>query len=866
MKHLIFILLFIPIILMAQGPKPGNLSSSLEKSGVTPLGKDWKYKVGDNPEWAKPDFDDSSWKTFSNANLFNKEVQKKVKNTNVIWYRKRISIDSTTTQKLVANIVQSGASEIYLDGQLIHSLGKVSNNPDSIVRYNPASIPLAFPMKINKEQVLAIRFSDTKKKFSLFQENTGILTIRIQKEYSPNDPLFVASDSLFDKYGIIDLGSRQGWRFHPGDDNLWSNPGFDDSEWILYKPSLLMEPISYSLWQGFGWFRYRFAVDSSAYAKVTHLYFSTWGAAEVYLDGKLVQKYGVFSIDPKGEKLYSPFNNTHPAVVLQHGESHVLAVRYSYHKGQQYKKLIGKYAGSFGFGIGLATDNLNQLIISDVNKELQLVYILGTMLLLIVLLHGFLFVMFPGEQSNLFIAIVASLLFLHILVTYIYLFFELDVLQIRLFGGIPYVILFAAALSMFPLTISSMFKQRPRLIHKILIWLFPVVALANFILSGPVPNPIVVIVFASLIIFFSSQVLIQAWKNRQKGVWYVAGGFLGLIVSTVAYVLYVKFTQNYKYEIVVVLNYGIYASIPLGLTAFMASRFRDLYTHLEQKVIERTRELSQSLEELRSTQTQLIHSEKMASLGALTAGIAHEIQNPLNFVNNFSEVNKELLEEMREEISKKNFEEVGQIAKDVIENEAKINHHGKRADAIVKGMLQHSRTSTGQKEPTDINALADEYLRLSYHGMRAKDKSFNADYKTELDRNLPKINVVPQDIGRVLLNLINNAFYVVQVETQNSASLQQTPHKHPDYNPTVIVSTKKMGDHVEIRVKDNGPGIPDSIKDKIFQPFFTTKPTGEGTGLGLSLSYDIVKAHSGELTVETKVGEGSEFIIHLQFN
>jgi signal transduction histidine kinase/ligand-binding sensor domain-containing protein len=265
-------------------------------------------------------------------------------------------------------------------------------------------------------------------------------------------------------------------------------------------------------------------------------------------------------------------------------------------------------------------------------------------------------------------------------------------------------------------------------------------------------------------------------------------------------------------------------------------------------------------ENLKSTQTQLIHSEKMASLGALTAGIAHEIQNPLNFVNNFSEVNTELIDELDEEAIKGNLEEVRAIAKDIKENEQKINHHGKRADSIVKGMLQHSRSNTGHKEPTDINALADEYLRLSYHGMRAKDKSFNAEFKTDFDPNLPKINVNPQDIGRVLLNLINNAFYAVHtVETTHALSLQMSS----PYTPTVTVSTKNLGDRIEISVKDNGNGIPEEIKDKIFQPFFTTKPTGQGTGLGLSLAYDIVKAHGGEIKLESKEGEGSEFIIEL---
>lgn len=266
------------------------------------------------------------------------------------------------------------------------------------------------------------------------------------------------------------------------------------------------------------------------------------------------------------------------------------------------------------------------------------------------------------------------------------------------------------------------------------------------------------------------------------------------------------------------------------------------------------RKLDATLSELQSTQQQLVQSEKMASLGELTAGIAHEIQNPLNFVNNFSEVNKELIEEMVEEIKQGNYQVAEKIAKDISDNQEKINHHGKRADGIVKGMLQHSRASSGTKEPTDINALCDEYLRLAYHGLRAKDKSFNAKFETDFDSNIDKVNVTPQDIGRVVLNLITNAFYVVTERKKSSSD---------GYEPRVIVSTKKQNGSVEISVKDNGAGIPDSVKDKIFQPFFTTKPTGQGTGLGLSMSYDIVKAHGGELKVETEVGEGTTFIVQL---
>jgi two-component system, NtrC family, sensor kinase len=284
-----------------------------------------------------------------------------------------------------------------------------------------------------------------------------------------------------------------------------------------------------------------------------------------------------------------------------------------------------------------------------------------------------------------------------------------------------------------------------------------------------------------------------------------------------------------------------------------------------------------ALSKLKSTQSQLIQSEKMASLGELTAGIAHEIQNPLNFVNNFSEVSNELIVEMNEELDKGEIDEAKAIASDIKQNLEKINHHGKRADAIVKGMLQHSRSSSGVKEPTDINALADEYLRLAYHGLRAKDKSFNATLNTDFDETIGKIDIIPQDIGRVILNLITNAFYAVD-EKRKLQTLEgfKSLQGFENYEPTVLVSThsslsfgeslsRAIGSRGEvlISVKDNGPGIPQKVLDKIFQPFFTTKPTGEGTGLGLSLAYDIVKAHGGELKVETKEGAGSEFIIRL---
>jgi signal transduction histidine kinase len=335
--------------------------------------------------------------------------------------------------------------------------------------------------------------------------------------------------------------------------------------------------------------------------------------------------------------------------------------------------------------------------------------------------------------------------------------------------------------------------------------------------------------------------------------------------------------------------YILYALLLLVLIYFTNNYLRQRAVAKErerarEKELAQAREIEKAYTELKATQQQLIHSEKMASLGELTAGIAHEIQNPLNFVNNFAEVSSEMIEEANQEMAVGNRQLAKEIMTDIRQNLEKINHHGKRADAIVKGMLQHSRSGNGKKELTDINVLADEYLRLSYHGLRAKDKTFNASFETDFDPNLPKIEVLPQDIGRVLLNLINNAFYACAERGRSAVSEKQktpsgfgletptgldalkgetpTGSKTPsgwDYKPTVTVSTKNLGNRIEIAVKDNGNGIPEEIKNKIFQPFFTTKPTGQGTGLGLSLSYDIVKAHGGELKVDTKENAGISF-------
>ncbi len=419
-----------------------------------------------------------------------------------------------------------------------------------------------------------------------------------------------------------------------------------------------------------------------------------------------------------------------------------------------------------------------------------------------------------------------------------------------------------------------------------------------------------------LLCFAALYIIYQARDNRSARLLIVATlpflilGFLNDILSYIS----PEFYKSYGIFFNAAKNFAVFWLIGFGIYAQKQNKREKLQRlkeeedkrlheaqkkELEHQVAERTAEitsqkevLEKTLDKLKATQAQLIQSEKLASLGELTAGIAHEIQNPLNFVNNFAELSVDLAHDLKQEISKidipeKDKDYITEILSDLTQNQDKINHHGKRASNIVKGMLEHSRASPGRKEMTDINALADEYLRLSYHGLRAKDKNFNADFKTTFAENLPKIEVIPQDMGRVLLNLFNNAFYAVNERNKQQLSIPKTiptvsgcaiGMESSHYTPSVSVSTKRLssplgagGNGIEIRVKDNGTGMPESVKAKIFQPFFTTKPTGEGTGLGLSLAYDIVtKGHGGTLEVVTTVqgdsfgeGGGTEFIISL---
>ncbi len=681
----------------------------------------------------------------------------------------------------------------------------------------------------------------------------------------------------------------KGWKFHAGDDPEWANPDFDDRQWQSINPTLELHHLPQVKEAGIGWFRLKLQVDSSLIDKMLSMVITTIGASEIYLNGKLIYRLGKVSKDYKAERTHQ-FFDLRLSIKLEHQSSQVIAVRYSFNKKNLYLKFSNV---AFCLSIVLKevnpmyTDNYKGDSFLSILRSIQLSFYLPLGVLIL-----FFYYSFPKRREYLYIGIFCLCLFMDTLLHIIALLPSMTVSQTMFIT--------LAQLS-FQLLAQISLIHGTHLLYKLAKnWVFNFIVLYALLV---IPFFFISKDWSGLFHTFFSVVItveflhlsFKAVRLHRPGAW-ILFTTASLSVLGLIYMFCLLATGNiYLFFVILSVVYVIPA---IGFSIFTADDFARTGLALQSRVVEvealsektisqekekqqilavqnetletqvseRTLDLKQSLEDLKATQTQLIQSEKMASLGELTAGIAHEIQNPLNFINNFSDVNNELIDEMKNEFIANNKEVAFSIADNIKENQQKINHHGKRADAIVKGMLQHSRTSTNQKEPTDINKLADEYLRLCYHGLRAKDQFFNATMQTDFDQSIQKINIIPQDIGRVLLNLYTNAFYAVNEKKKEQFEARLNDEVGQGYEPAVSVSTKKVGDKVEIKVADNGNGIPQNGVDKIFQPFFTTKPTGQGTGLGLSLSYDIIKAHGGEIKVETKEGERSEFIIQLPAN
>ena len=688
----------------------------------------------------------------------------------------------------------------------------------------------------------------------------------------------------------INIARMDGWIFKKGHQPAWANENIDLTGWKKMKPEELSVKDADKNGRVEGWFRLKIKTDLTLNKMPLGFRYSGWSAAELYVDGKLIESYGIIGTDGQLIKEYNPLNRSSVPIPSGPEMDHIIAIHYvdvvaNFPYPIQLRSNAFVKIRQYTFTNALFS--LTGPAFNTIHKNHYYVHLsfkaaVAGIILVITILFWLVTYQNPREIGLRLIALFSTC---GVFFSGLRVIWHSQLISYNTFSitqGIASTLgIFTMVLIPFVMAVSL--RQKVKWYIKyifVLEGLYGIYSFFYYNYLGLVP-----IIFLNVLnMLFCIYFIFKARKTIRGAQWAIIISFLILVSCSL---LTMFLVSKISVQSNLLLEALIYLSFPFGYVVYISMRFREIIQEvkdnatqlvqvseekkelaarqnemLEQQVTERTTELHQSLQELKATQKQLIQSEKMASLGELTAGIAHEIQNPLNFVNNFSEVSTELVDEMNEELEKGNTRDAKEIAADLKANLEKINHHGKRAGDIVKGMLQHSRSSSGVKEPSDINVLANEYLRLAYHGLRAKDKDFNATLITDFDDSIGMINMIPQDMGRVILNLITNAFYAVAEKKKQLGE---------SYNPTVTVTTIRTvplpggPQGVEVRVADNGNGIPQKVLDKIFQPFFTTKPTGQGTGLGLSLSYDIVKAHGGELKVETKEGGGSEFAIILPF-
>jgi len=696
-------------------------------------------------------------------------------------------------------------------------------------------------------------------------------------------PEMIDSDSM-----QIFISEMEGWIFRPGHDTSWANLEIDTVGWQKLMPAQLTEAMADKNGKLESWFRIKIKLDSTFGEIPLGIRVSTWAASDLYINGKKAASFGNTGANglPYRENVFSGDLLPVPLVLKMNQEYSLALHVVDYLSPFPPYELKSKDPGLASL-IRITGPKYNKSIIENVTRKVYANMFLAIISAVLSLLFWLLYFQNRGEKNMLLFAAASTFLSISLVSS------TLVNNKGASYGGLSYnwvwilqqtgwIFLLLFIMSS-PFVIARIFKRRmSRLLLLLFIVILTILLIFNFQIFGTNEKlgDMVIVLLFPLNMAIGIYYMITSWKSLRGAQWAVVAGLMILLfILLFALILSLVLPERFAAYFASLWSMGL-ISFPMSLMVYVVMRFKEIINEvrenanqivkmseekkeqalnqqkvLEQEVTRQTAEIRSALTNLKATQAQLIQSEKMASLGELTAGIAHEIQNPLNFVNNFSELNKELLEEMNEEIEKGNMDEVKAIARDVMDNEDKIKHHGQRAEAIVKGMLEHSRTSSAQKEPTDINALCDEYLRLAYHGLRAKDKSFNATMETHFDTLLPKIEVIPQDIGRVVLNLIINAFQAVNERNKKGEE---------GYKPKVTITTQLTANNqLLIAIKDNGPGIPEHIKGKIFQPFFTTKPTGQGTGLGLSLSYDIVKAHGGEIKLESKVGEGTTFNVIL---
>jgi two-component system NtrC family sensor kinase len=684
----------------------------------------------------------------------------------------------------------------------------------------------------------------------------------------------------------------KGWKWHAGDQAEWARPTFDDTTWepidpgqdIMDMPQVRQAPV--------GWFRLRFTVDSLMAQQSLALLIEQTGASEIYLNGRLLGKFGQVSTKTGQVRAATPSIGTFLGAPIRKAGEQILAVRFAMQTGLPYIEFVGNRNRAFSFLLTDAT-NINFFRQNDIRGPLD--YFKFGFFLLLAIIHLSLFYFGTSRESNFYFFVSTFSLAINSILLALVDYYVQDAAT-KMGALITASVLYVVGAIFFLTALYSIFNHRRGIVYwSLLAYGFISIVLLfahyhnsyNFGIS----------LFAFLAFFEAIRIAFLGGQRKQMGATIIVGGSISFLVFyTLWAIILFKYLPGGPAWIYGHLAFNIgYLSMPVSISIYLAleasfnsrslteklkevEQLSEEKQHilasqnetLERKVGERTAELNQSLAQLKTTQNQLIQKEKLASLGELTAGIAHEIQNPLNFVNNFAEVSVELADELHQSVEEGDKPLSQELANDLRQNMTQIELNGKRASNIVRAMLEHSSASSGERQPTDLNGLAEEYLRLAYHGFRAKDSFFTASLHTDFQPDLPPLEGVVQDLSRVLLNLYNNAFYALKQRLLQENNDQPTTTGEPAaYEPTLWVSTRLVEGQsnrrvIELRVKDNGSGIPASIREKVFQPFFTTKPTGLGTGLGLSLSYDIItKGHSGEMWVDSEERKGTEFIIRL---
>jgi signal transduction histidine kinase len=700
------------------------------------------------------------------------------------------------------------------------------------------------------------------------------------------DTTLLLKPNMLAKDGMqIFISEMKGWLFKQGNDTAWAKKDIDLTGWKRLMPTELSEKMADKNGRVEGWFRLKVKIDSSFSETAFAVRISTWAASDLYINDKKVASSGNTGINGAPYKENRYVINLLPLPVnLKPGNEYTFVLHVvDYLSSFPPYELKAKDLGLTNL-IKITVPKYYETVVPEATNGIYIFTIFAVISAVLSLLFWLLFFQNRSEKNLLLFAVASTFLTVFLVVNAL-----LNNSGIAL-GGISYswvwvcrqigglfILLYFISV---PFILASIFKRKIPFILSIIFLFYSSFVIISGARLIAIDEKIVRAsnnIFFTLIIIVSIYYVVSSWKKLKGAQWAIVAGLM-FTLSMMFLIIIVEFISQdtvnaFSYLLVAV----VFLSFPLSLMVYVAMRFKEIIKDvqenarqvvqmseekkeqalnqqkiLQEEVNRQTTEIRTTLHNLKSTQTQLVQQEKLASLGALTAGIAHEIKNPLNFVNNFSELSAELVDEFIQTTDETERQEIGA---DLKTNLQKINEHGKRADSIVKNMLQHSRGGSGEKQLTDINQLCDEYFNLAFHGKRATDSNFNCEMVKQLENNLPPINCVVQDISRVVLNLINNAFDAVRE--------RELEGKTPNYKPSVTLTTQQINNTISISISDNGKGIPLHIQEKIFEPFFTTKPAGQGTGLGLSLSYDIVKAHGGEMKLETVEGEGSKFVIQL---